>query len=170
MNDAIKYSLLILLLTFSGLSAAQQNIAVIDIEAAMAKTNYAKAAFDKLQKDGEFNKNLEQYQKLGAEIKALREEARANGLTWSDEQKQAHRNKLREKAAELNAAGSRVEKQRNAVNDQVQKTLTPQVEKIVPELLKQKNIGLLINSRAVYFNAPGFDITQELLDRLNKAN
>ena len=46
--------------------------------------------------------------------------------------------------------------------------MIPKIEEIVPKIIEEKKLGLLINARAAYFRTPDFDITQDLIDRLNK--
>ncbi|MGH1486282.1 MAG: OmpH family outer membrane protein [Cellvibrionaceae bacterium] len=155
-------------LLLPGIIFAQSNIAVIDIEAAAINSNYAKSSIAKLKDSETFKKNLEQYNLMGKEFQALQEEGKTNGLTWSDEQKKTHRKKLEIKVAELNKVGGRLDAEKAAVEARIQKELTPKIEEIVPKIIKEKQIGLLINARAAYFRTPDFDITKELINRLNK--
>ncbi len=170
MSLFIRSSIAFFILIFSGVVIAQQAIAVIDIERAAIQSNYAKSSIKKLQESDTFKKNLDLYKRLGGEFKALQNDGKTNGLTWSDEQKAAHTSKLEKKLAEINKVGGQLDSEKAAVERRIQKELTPKIEKIVPEIIKDKKLGLLLNSRAVYFRTPEYDITQELTDRLNKLN
>jgi outer membrane protein len=157
-----------LVLVFSSLSYAQQNIAVIDIETAAIRSDYAKSEIEKLKQSDTFKKNLDEYNALGKEFQALQKEGQANGLTWSDEQKQAHKKKMEEKVVLLNKIGGQLDAEKAAVDKRIQQELTPRIEKIVPEIIKNKKIDLLLKSQAAYFVIPEYNITQDLIDRLNK--
>ncbi len=158
------------IIVFSSMAVAQQAIAVIDIERAAIQSDYAKNSIKKLQDSDTFKQNLAVYKRLGGEFKAMQKDGQTNGLTWSDEQKAAHTSKLEKKLAEINKIGGQLDSEKAAVERRIQKELTPKIEKIVPEIIKDKKLGLLLNSRAVYFRTPEYDITQELIDRLNKSN
>jgi outer membrane protein len=170
MNLLFKKSIFILLLSFTGVTFAQEKIAVIDLEAAAINSDYAKKAIEDLNKSATFKKNRDTHTAITKEIQDMQKDAQANGLTWSDEEKKIFNVKLEEKLKNLKKVRAQIDQERAAVEQQIQKELTPKIEKIIPEIIKEKNLGLLINARAAYFRTPDFDITKDLVDRLNKAN
>lgn len=170
MSTLIKIFILTLGISFSALSIAQQNIAVIDFETAVSKSNYAKQAREKLESSESYQKKRARYNELGKELKAMEKEAKTNGLTWSDEQKQNHNQRAKDKVSEINKVGGQLEAEVGRVNKTMAQELNPKIDKILKELMAEKKIGLLLKAGTVHFATEDFDITQELLDRLNKTN
>lgn len=172
MKSGFKNIVVVLAFLLPGLVFAQQNqnIAVIDIEAAAINSDYAKSEIKKLRESKTFKANLTELERLKKEFNSLQEEAKANSLTWSDDQKKAHRKKLKEKVTEVNKVGGQLDAEKAAVDKRIQKELIPKIEEIVPKFIEEKKLGLLINARAAYYRTPDFDITQDLIDRLNKLN
>ena len=152
-----------------GFVLAQQKIAVINIEAAMLNSDYAKESIKKLKEKSSYKSKLDEYARLRKEFQALNEDAKTNGLTWSDKQKLAHKEKIEAKVQVINQVGSQLEAENVAVEKGIQQELTPKIEKIVSEMIKEKELGLLINARASYFHTPDFDITTQVIERLNKS-
>ena len=68
----------------------------------------------------------------------------------------------------LKKIGNKLDSEKAAVENRIQKELTPKIEEIIPQIIKDKKLGLLVNARAAYFRTPEFDVTQELIDRLNQ--
>jgi outer membrane protein len=170
MKTSFLNSLIFILFTFSSLALSQEKVAVVDIEAAAINSDFAKKAIKDLNNSATFKKNGETYNNINNEIKKMQDDAKANGLTWSDEDKKIYNVKLEEKIKNLKRARAQLDQEQANVEQGIQKELTPKIEKIIPEIIKEKNIGLLINARAAYFRTPEFDITKELIDRLNKDN
>ena len=168
MRVFLRKSIVLLMCLLPGLALAQQKIAVINIEVAMLNSNYAKASIKVLKESAAYKAKLDEYGRLRKEFQSLNEEAKTNGLTWSDEQKLAHRKKVEAQVQVINKLGGELEAENVAVEKNIQKELTPKIEKIVSEIIKEKELGLLINARAAYFRTPDFDITKDLVERLNK--
>ena len=167
MKSWLQKTIFFLVLFLPPIVFAQSNIAIIDIEAAAINSNYAKQSIAELKESASFKKNFQQYNLMGKAFQALQEDGKTNSLTWSAEQKKSHQKKLEVKIAELNKIGGSLDKEKAAVEARIQKEFTPKIEAIVPKIIQEKQIGLLINARSVYFSTPDFDITKELVDRLN---
>ena len=159
---------LVIALFFSAVTFAQDNIAVVDLERAMNATNIAQGAIKQLEASPNFKANIDAYNKYKQELTALGNEEKANGLTWSSEQQQKHQAKMEAKFKELNQVGAKLEAEKAAVEKQVQQQLAPKLKVAVEQLVEEKKIGLLLNARTVYYKTEAFDLTEELVDRLNK--
>ncbi len=165
------FSFIILLgISLSAYTAEANNIAVIDIEGAVAKSNYAQKARKDLENSKSFQDMRTRYNELGKQLEAMEKDAKANGLTWSKEQKESHNQSAKEKLLEIKKINRQLDSEVNEINKKMAQELNPRIDTIVNDIIKEKNIGLLLKAGAVHFATPGFDITEELLERLNKTN
>lgn len=163
-------SVLVLIALTPVLAHAQQNIAIIDIEGAALNSEYAKQQRKILEQNESFKQKRTQYSELGKNLQGMEQDAKTNGLTWSQEQKKAHNSEAKSKLNELNKLGQELDAEVKKMNATIAKELNPKIDAIVKAMLKEKNIGLLLKPNTVHFASPGFDLTPELLERLNKAN
>ena len=149
-------------------AVAQSQAVVLDPEAAVLNSSYAKQRLQALQNESAFKALVERLNTLRAELKELQDTAQVNGLTWGEEQKQSHRNTMQAKADELTIVRKQLDNQRNALLDSIQRELTPVLEKVVKELVAEKGYELIVNSRAVIFSTEQNTITQSVIDALDK--
>lgn len=170
MSNFLKSLTLLCALGVSAVSFAQANIAVIDIDGAVANSNYAKEARKKLENSESFQKKRARYSELGKELKTMEKNAQTNGLTWSDEEKRNHNKAAKEKLSEINKIGNQLDSEISQINKQMAKDLNPKIDEIVKSIIKEKQLGILLKAQTVHYATPQFDITKELLDRLNKSN
>jgi len=160
--------LIFVMMSFSGMVYAQGKIGVIDLNGALAAADYSKQQLSALKNNAEFKGLAGKIKSLKSELQALQKEGEANSLTWSQEQKQQQVRKMQGKVAELNGYGSQREKMKSDLENRIGKELGPKIEKVVNQIIEEKGIGLLLNSQAVYFRTAEFDITNEVVDRVNK--
>ena len=167
MSFIVRLCLFFIVASMSQLSIAQQNVFVIDIEAGALRSDFAKDFLKKATDTENYTKGIAAYNKLRAEFKALQDDAKANGLTWSDEQKKTFNLKIEKKLKEVNQLGGQLDSGRNVLQSRVIQDLTPDIENIIQEIIEEKNVDVLMNARAVYFQKPEFNITAELTKKLN---
>lgn len=147
---------------------AQDKVSVIDLNGALYSTNYAKSQLEALKNNAEYKSLTEQIKSLRKTLDALQKEGQTKSLTWSDEQKKQQVQKIQAKVGELNQAGNQREKLKADTEKRINQELGPKIEQVVNQILEEKGIGLLLNSQAVYHRTPAFDITTEVIERLNK--
>jgi Skp family chaperone for outer membrane proteins len=146
---------------------AQGNIGVINLEGVLIGSNYSRQQYQALQADAQYKKLLSDIKSLKSELQALQKEGEANALTWSDDQKKSHIQKGQIKLEQYKRLGAQEAQTRNGLASQIEKELGPTIEKIVNNVIEEKKIGLLLKSQAVYFRTVEFDITEEVVKRLN---
>lgn len=146
---------------------AQSNIGVISLEAVLAASNYSRQQFQKLQANPEYKKLLEKIKSLKEELQTLQKEGETKSLTWSNDQKRSHIEKGQKKLAEYKQLGAQELNARNSLEARLEKELGPRVEEIVNVVIQEKKIGLLLKSQAVFYRTAEFDITEEVIKRLN---
>jgi Skp family chaperone for outer membrane proteins len=143
------------------------NIAVADLDRALRISSYSLKQYKVLQTDENYKKLIEEINSVRSELQSIRKDGQTKSLTWSEAQKQEHLQKGQSKVAEINSLANQEAAIRNRLDSSIQKELAPKVEKIVNEIIEEKSIGLLLKSQAVHFYTPTFDITEEVVKRLN---
>lgn len=161
--------LLLISVLFNHATFAQGNIAIIDLNGAIRASDYSVKQYQLLQADENYKKLIETIKQVRSDLEQLQKEGETKSLTWSDEQKQAHQEKGQKKYAELNNLANQEASVRNRLDASVQQELAPRVETLVNEIIEEKKIGLLLKAQAVYFRTADFDITEELVKRLNSS-
>lgn len=167
MSFIVKLCLFCFVVSISNISIAQQNVFVVDIEAGALRSEFAKDFLNKATSTENYKNGIAEYNKLRTEFKALQDDAKANGLTWSDEQKKTFNGQIEQKLKVVNQLGGQLESARNSLQGRVIQDLTSDIEKIVQAIIEEKNVDVLMNSKAVYFQKPEFDLTAELTEKLN---
>ena len=145
------------------------NTAVAELDRALRISNYSLKQYKLLQADENYKALIEKINFVRDEIEGIKKSGETKSLTWSESQKQEHLQKGKAKVAEINNLASQELNVRRQLDSSIQQELTPQIEKIVNEIIEEKSIGLLLKAQAVHFYTPTFDITEEIVKRLNAA-
>jgi Skp family chaperone for outer membrane proteins len=143
------------------------NIAVADLDRALRISDYSLKQYKALQADENYKQLIRSINALREEIESIKKNGETKSLTWSESQKQEHLQKGQAKVAEINNLASQELNVRRQLDSSIHRELTPQVESIVNEIIEEKSIGLLLKAQAVHFYTPTFDITEEIVERLN---
>lgn len=159
-------SMMLVLISIEAL--AQQKIVVMDPEAVLLNSAFAKQRVEALQQQEQYKQRRNRMANLNNELKELKKEADVNALTWSEEQKNIHRNTMQSKVDELNALANQDENDRKRLLNSVRRELTPILEKVVTELVAEKGFELILNSRAIIFSNEQNTITKMVIDALDQ--
>lgn len=163
-----KYCLAILCFFFSAVSFAQDKIVVLDPDASMLNSDYAKSRIEVLEKDPGFTTLIDRLNTLRSELNTLQESAKVNGLTWSEEQKQTHRNTMQGKADELNVVRKQLDNQRNTLLNTLRRELTPVLRKVVTDLVEVNGYELIVDARSIIYSTEKNTINELVIEALNK--
>ncbi|MBX2807501.1 MAG: OmpH family outer membrane protein [Cellvibrionaceae bacterium] len=167
MNPIAPLLTLCLLLMPSGKVLAQQTIAVMSIENAIIASDYAQQQLQALEKTELIQNRLKKFNALNKELQDLQKTILANELTSSAEEKESQQKQFKEKLDERNVVGKNLELEKQALLRKIQQQLLPRVNDIVPKIVEEKKIDMLVDANAVHFVAEPYNLTQELINRLN---
>jgi Skp family chaperone for outer membrane proteins len=164
-------SLVILVAIFSSNIASSQEtiIAVADLDRALRVSNYSLKQYKGLQADVNYKKLIDKINSVRAELELMEKDGETKSLTWSAAQKKAHVQKGQSKVAEINNLAGQEAAVRNQLDASIQRKLAPKVEGVVNQIIEEKSITLLLKAQAVHFYTPTFDISEEIVKRLNSA-
>jgi Skp family chaperone for outer membrane proteins len=157
------------LLFFQTFAFSQGNIGVISYEAVLTSSNYAQQQYEALQAEPKYKILIEEIQQLKTELEGMKKEGETKSLTWSDDQKRSHLEKGQAKVVKYKQLGAQALNIKKNVDMILEKQLGPRIEEIVNAMIKEKKIGLLLKAQAVYYSSADFNITEEVIKRLNKS-
>lgn len=160
---------LTLAMLFASPSFAEGKIAVLDLQAAIIRTDVAQAELKAMRADGEYTALQAKGETLSSEMKALVEEMQTKGLTWSDERKAEQRKKLEYKQADLQLVSQKLQKEQGEVVQGLMRRLGQNAQQAAQDVIKGGGYGLVLDAKAAQFYDTSFDITAKVTDKINKA-
>lgn len=159
------FFIIIFFLTFIFKSYANTNVFYIDLEFLINNSEYSKIVFQKLN-----NQIKENYENLNLEEKNLREEdknlTQKKNIISSDE----FELQLKLLSKKINAFNQKKQKISSDVNTLKQDTILEIINKfnpIIERYTNENDIDLLIDKKSVLISKKKFDITKEILEKIN---
>ena len=166
-KQIISVMIIAIAVTFSAISQAQ-NIAVVNIQAAILESSFAQAELAKLEKGSSYAGLVSEAQILVADIQALDKDAEANGSKWSQEQL-AEYNKARQfLTADYELNNKKIQAERERVVRQINAAMTQPAREALMQLVEDEKITVLLKQEAIYLASPEHDITAKLAEKLSK--
>lgn len=154
-------------IVFHSSAFSEGKVRVFNLERAIKLSNYTREQSEALKSNKDYKKLVSEIQSLQKELQALQKKGETNALTWSKKQKQDHVRNGQAKVAKLNELANQEAQYRRNVDANIDKELRPKIESVVDDIVTEKGIGLLVDSTAVFFRTTEFDITDEVVKRIN---
>ena len=167
MNKIKVLFLTLLLVAFS--APINAKTVVLNAEVAMLSTQYAQDAFKTLDEDAGFIADRERLELLQAEGQALVEKFQKDQEVLSDEEKLDMQKQLQDKQADIQFLSNKLQTKAQEVQQQVVGTLTPTFQKVLGELITQKEYDMIVAPGALLYADPDLDITEEVIAYLDNA-
>ena len=142
---------------------------VLNAEVAMLSTQYAQYAFKTLDEDAGFIADRERLELLQAEGQALVEKFQKDQEILSDEEKLDMQKQLQDKQADIQFLSNKLQSKAQEVQQEVVSTLTPTFQKVLGELIAQKEYDMIVAPQALLYADPDLDITEEVIAYLDNA-
>ena len=130
--------LAILLLSFQNIQADE--IAVIDMRAAVLSTQAASDAFKALEEDADYSSNLEQAQSLQAERQALAEKLQKELETLSNEDIAKMQKEIQELGKDIEFLAGKLQQAQEETAQAIFVSNGAAMQKIIGELIQAKQI------------------------------
>lgn len=160
--------LAILLLSFQNIQADE--IAVIDMRAAVLSTQAASDAFKALEEDADYSSNLEQAQSLQAERQALAEKLQKELETLSNEDIAKMQKEIQELGKDLEFLAGKLQQAQEETAQAIFVSNGAAMQKIIGELIQAKQIKLLLQkNEIILFSDPALDLTDDVTSMLDVA-
>ncbi len=149
-------------------AAGATKVAVLDIQAVVLASDAGKSGMGELEKKAEYAELKAKAESLEAELKALDEQAKNESLTWGEDKKKSHREKMTELAKERQTVVVTLNRARESVFVQLLQVMEPAIGQILEQVMAAEGIDLVVDSKATIQRTATADITPMVVDRLNQ--
>ncbi len=153
---------------WAGSALAEGRIAVLDLEAAVLNTNKAKARLEALRNESEYKSTISELESLKSEFDQLVEQFQKDMDILSNEQKLSRKNKIDSTRKDAEHLARKLEGINKQEMQSIMQELGPVLQRVLPQIIKDENIGLLLPRQSVMHVEPSFDITAKVADKLNQ--
>ena len=166
MNKFIKYFLITIFLTFSSNLLAQEKIAILDLKYVLNESKAGKGAQDFLKNS--YNQNIKKFKDIETSLKKEEADLLSKKSVLSKEDYVKKSDSLRKKVidyqSQRRAALDKITTQRTESRATLIKSITP----ILESYIKENNISVVINKAHTLGGQPENDITEVIIEKLNK--
>ena len=150
-------------------SAQVGKIAVFSPQDAVLNTELAKKRLQKLSEDKAFVGNKAEAEKLQKQYRKVIEDFKKESAVMSSSQQAEAQKKITGLRADIEHIGKKLQAAQSEVVQKLGGEIGPKMQKIVEDLIKEDNIGLLLRTEAVMHASTNYNITAKVTDRLNAA-
>lgn len=157
---------LVALLAISAPAYAEIKIAVLNYQMALLESDVAK----KYAQDSEkrFGPRVQKLKALEEQAKKIQDNLVKNSSKMQQAEKERLELELNQKARDFQVQSKELNDSKMKADQDMLKILKPKLDKAVEESLKAGGYDLVLESGAVVDVKPQFDITKQVIDRLNK--
>ena len=161
----IGFALLALVMLVPAVEAAQK-IAVIDSEMAVLESDASKRYAKESEK--KFAPRIKLIQSLQEELQKMQADLDRDEPTLPKSQVEGRKLEIRRKYEDLQMQDRQLRMDKNQADQQELGKLRPKLEKAVEAVSKEQNYDMVIERGAVRYVKPEFDVTRQVIERLNK--
>jgi len=161
---SIAAALAAMLVTFP--AAADTQIGVVDLRQALFSSSDAQAFSETLQKD--FAGEEAKVREAQDEARRLKERLEKDGAMMNESERQQMAAEFQEKVKEFNFLKQRLDSTVANRKQQFLEAARPEVDAAVKELLEEHNLDMILPSEAVVYVKPEMNLTDELLEKLDR--
>lgn len=151
-------------------AAGATKVAVVDVQSVVLMSEAGRAGMEELEKHPKYVPIKTKLENIEAEMKTLDEQSKNEGLTWGEDKKKEHQDKMLSLAKERQEQGQTLNAMRESAFVQILQALEPRIGAALEEVMGTEGIELIVDSKAVVLKSPSADITAMVIDRLNKIN
>lgn len=146
--------------------AAETRIGVVDLRQALFSSSDAKAFSETLQKD--FAGEEKKVREAQEAARKLQERLEKDGAMMNESERNKMTAEFQEKVKEFNFLKQRLDSTVSSRKQQFLEDARPEVDAAVKELLEEHDLDLILPSEAVVYVKPDMNLTEELLEKLNR--
>jgi len=158
--------LLPVLLLAAGSAFAEMKIAVLNAQRAIFECSEGKAMIAKIQSDLAADDTA--LKSLGASIAQLNEKLSKDGEIMSDPEKRKLQKEIEDKQVEYQFQGNKLQKTANDRQQEILQQIGPKAKAILDEIVTKEQYDLILQpAAAVYVNSK-YDLTPQLIEKLNQ--
>ena len=164
----LSFAILFTLATISGAANAEQKFGVVDVQQVLQALPQVAVIEQTIQ--AEFAEQIQEVQRLRSDGNFLLEKLQREKATMSAEQ-------ITELEGQVNAVGQQLQDKGQPLQENMQRRTEEErrklfglIQQAIEAIATKDNYDLVLNSNAVPFSDPKFNISQEVLEQVSKAN
>ena len=165
MGKFIRVTVLSLLALVSFQASAEMKIAVLDYQMALLESDAAKAYSVDAEK--KFGAQLQRLKNLEAEAKRLQERLQRDGAQLNQSEREKLELEFRQKAREFQVQSKELNEAKALSDREMLEALKPKLDAAVETILQNGSYDLVLDRGGVVEVKPEFDITRQVIERLN---
>ncbi|MCV6606167.1 MAG: OmpH family outer membrane protein [Porticoccaceae bacterium] len=165
----LKTTFFALIALFSLTAAAETKIAVCDLAKAITSSELAQKRLDELAAESNLAKLKAEFDGKLADAQGLQKEFETNSLSWDDAKKAKTNRELESYKADLALLQRKLQAEQQAVQQSLLQEIQPVAFEQLQAVIDEEKIDILINKEAALWNNGSVDITNKLIDRINKS-
>lgn len=147
---------------------AEGKIAVFSAQQAVMNTDAAKAKIEEFQAKPNVAEKLKEFDNLQKKRASAIEQLKKDLAMMSAEQKQSEGKKIADMEADIQHVGRQLQQAQQEMAQALMMEFQPRLSPILTEIIKNENIGLLLDRKAAIHADTSFDITAKVTDKLNQ--
>ncbi len=157
------------LLAASHSALAEGKIAVVDLQKAIFETQEAKSRIKAMQDSPDYIDGTNTLKLLSDEARGLKEKFDKDGAVMTANQKESLQREFNNALKDSKYEEDKLKKMGQEVYGQLMREMEPKLRSIMATVIKQQNIGLLLDRQAALHVAPEYDITPLITKSLNES-
>ncbi|UTW46194.1 OmpH family outer membrane protein [bacterium SCSIO 12696] len=165
-----KTTVFALIALFSVAAAAESKIAVCDLGKAITSSELAKKRYEELAAESNLAKLKAESDGIVADAQKLQKDFETNNLSWDDQKKAKANREMEAYKADLQLLERKFQAEQQAVQRALLQEIQPIAFEQLQALIDEEKIDILINKEAALWNNGAVDITNKLIDRINKSS
>ena len=101
-------------------------------------------------------------------MKAMKEEAETQGMTWSQDQIDDHKKKMGYANADVELTVQKIKAEQQQLQQRILKDLRPLASQAIEQILEEESITILLQAEATLYADPQTDITAKVASRIDE--
>lgn len=162
----IKIMLVVLLSVVSFSTLAAGNIAVVNVQEAITKSDKAKLWLE--QFEAEHATEQADLRVLESELQAMQERFKKDQAILGEEEQRKSQKAMQDKYEELQFRGKQLQKEFKEAQQDLLKSMLPKVNTALNKLMEKNGYDIILRSEVVLSLTPKLDITEQVIEQLNK--
>jgi len=147
-------------------SAMADKVATLSVQQALLSSKAAEDFRAKLQ--SEFGSEQKQLVELEAQAKKMQQDMQKNAGTQSDEVSGQQRMQFQKVYAEYQRLGQELQQKQREREQAFLQEMRPKLDTVIRNLIESEGYDLVVNKQATIYAKPDLDITQQVIELLNK--
>ena len=148
--------------------AAEDKIAILDVQQAMFASDYAQSRVKQSIESADFVALKAKAEGSAADLQAMSKEAEAKRLTWSAEQAGSHQKRMSYAKADYDLAVQKIQGEQKQLQQQVLQDLSSIFQQALSEVIEEEGVTLLLRAESVLSASAENNLTAKVVDRLNQ--